>query len=144
MTPVPPETVERLKAINNWLDAAYGSDVRLSTLLLEAGLAPARVEQLKAAHLPAFVEGVLAFLEAFTAGPDGVRGQDVMLRIFGLYDGYPRTARSVAKFYELPHTRIQQLRDERLAFFRQTRNQDRLRTGLAYLARQLLSGETES
>ncbi len=130
-------TLAQFDALNHWLDDVYGEGTGFSTLLLDAGLSEAEIDQLKQEHLSEFLQAVLDLLVSYNDFSNGERYK-VMLWHYGLVDGKP------LDFYVIGHNvgvageRIRQLVNRRLDLYRTPERQAQFRSDFAAIGRRLL------
>lgn len=132
----------QLNAINVWLGDVFGKDVQLSSLLHEADLTEAEIEQLNAHHLAAFLQAMVNLIVNTTdRHPDqqpDVRGNEVMLRHYGLQNGNPEDFYAIGSSVGVGGERIRQLTNMRLEVFRDSECKAKFKQDLIAIAHAML------
>jgi hypothetical protein len=128
-----------LSAVNDFLDAVYAPETRLSTLLIDEGFTQEHVAMLRQ-HLnqllDAFVTSVAARLTEYD---DGERRYRVLARRYGL-DGAPRaTLADLAQDLDVSRERVRQIEESSLRRCRFAKNRRRWQEQLARAAVALLA-----
>lgn len=131
------KSLRRLTALNQWLGDVYGPQSQLITLLADAGLNDAQIEQIKQQHLEQFLQAVLDVLDSYTDLPNP-EFNVLMVQYYGLADGKLQAIKSIADSLGVSTTRVRKLVEKRLDFYRDPNRQAQLRDDLAIIARWLL------
>lgn len=138
MTQAAKETLAKLDMLNNWLLAIYAREVRLSDLLIEAGLSATDIAKVRTDYLTPFIEAVLSYIQSTADGSGGMRGNDIMFRYFGLLDGKKQTLQAIANELGVSRDRIGQLVKQRLKWHRHPARRAKFSAELLQIAHRML------
>lgn len=139
MTPILPETLAKLDALNHWLEEIYGERIHISQLLRQSGLSEDQINSLKLCCLSSYIDEVILYIGNISDGHDAERRHEAMLRFYGLNNGNAETLQKIADDFNVTRERIRQIKDKRLQLFKRKNRKAALENELMSIAHRLLA-----
>jgi DNA-directed RNA polymerase sigma subunit (sigma70/sigma32) len=134
-------TRNQLEAFNKWLNDVYGEGTRLDTLLEDAGFTEIEIEAIMQKHKSNTLDAFNKLLESYNGS--SVRERNILMVLhYGLSDGNPLDFYEISPDFGVCGSRIRQLVNIRINFYRNPQRQEQLKRDMASIAWQLLNEES--